>query len=60
MTGGIDLGMHMLQKAQPQANKRKHGFLAIIQMMLHCHPLPCQRLGDGQHGNGNYYHKMVQ
>ena len=30
------------------------------QMMLHCHPLPCQRLVDGQHGNGNYHHKMVQ
>lgn len=40
--------------------KKKHGFSCHNQMMLRCHPLPCQRLGDGQHGNGNYHHKMVQ
>lgn len=60
MKGVIDIGIHMLQKLNHRQRKRKMWISSHNQMMLRCHPLPCQRLGDGQHGNGNYHHKMVQ
>lgn len=60
MKGVTDIGIYMLQKLNHRQMKRKMWISCHNQMMLCCHPLPCQRLGDGQHGNGNYHHKMVQ
>lgn len=54
------IGIHMLQKLNHRQRKKETWISCHNQMMLRCHPLPCQRLGDGQHGNGNYHHKMVQ
>lgn len=50
----------MLQKLNHRQRKEETWISCHNQMMLRCHPLPCQRLGDGQHGNGNNHHKMVQ
>lgn len=58
--GVSDIGIHMLQKRNHRQRKGNVWISCQNQITLCCHPLPCQRLGDSQHGNGNYHHKMVQ
>lgn len=60
MKGGYRYRYTYAAKINHRQIKRKMWIFLPDQMMLCCHPLPCQRLEDGQHGNGNYHHKMVQ
>lgn len=61
----IDIGIHYAAKAQPQANRKKQTNMVFLSRHksndASLLPVAMSTSGrDGQHGNGNYHHKMVQ